>query len=75
MTRRTPATDPDDAVIGRTFRAHGILFLCDSYDPAYGYWMTPVNAADAEPFRPNHRATRRNVSEQAIGRTFHRIGQ
>lgn len=38
-------------------------YLCTSYDSRQGFWME--NEADP--------SDRRNVSERAIGRTFHRI--
>jgi len=60
---RTPATDPDHPVIGRSFRGwDGKTYLCESYDPTCGYWMTAVDGS-----------RRTNVSERAIGRTYHRI--
>lgn len=62
MELATPQTHPNDPVIGKKFLAHnGHVYYCDSYDPSQGYWMTRVD----EP------RDRRNVSERAIGRTFH----
>lgn len=61
---KTPETHPDHHTVGRRFRAwDGNTYYCDSYDPRIGYWMT--NESDP--------ADRRNVSERAIGRTFHEI--
>jgi hypothetical protein len=60
----TPETHPDHHTVGRRFRAwDGHIYHCDSYDPACGYWMT----REGEPAR------RVNVSERAIGRTFHEV--
>lgn len=59
---RTPLTHPDDPVIGHRFRGpFGKKFFCDSWEENCGYWMT--NESDP--------AERRNVSERAIGATFH----
>lgn len=58
----TPETDPDHHTVGRRFRYYPDTYLCDSYDPRCGYWMT--NEATGE---------RKNVSERTIGRTFHII--
>jgi hypothetical protein len=70
---KTPQTDPDHPTIGRRFRAwDGHIYFCDSYDPRIGFWMTREDAP------PEHRQDqsgdwRRNVSERAIGATYHRI--
>ena len=62
-TIKTPETDPEHHTVGRRFRGWGGgTYFCDSYDPRYGYWMT--NEATQE---------RGNVSERAIGATFHLI--
>jgi len=64
---KTPATHPDHHVVGHYFAGHSYthdkaqVYFCDSYDPALGYWM--ANIYD--------KADRKNVSERAIGRTFH----
>lgn len=47
--------------VGERFRSMDGLCLCTSYDSRYGFWMEWVNG------------DRRNVSERAIGRTYHRI--
>lgn len=64
---KTPQTDPDHHTVGRRFRAWRdggpAVYFCDSYDPTMGYWMT--NEADP--------SDRRNVSERAIGRTYHEV--
>lgn len=61
---QTPKTHPNHEVVGKRFKAYnGRVYYCDSYDPRRGYWMTPED---------NH-ADRTNVSERAIGRTFHQI--
>ena len=62
----TPQTNPDHHTVGRRFKAWNDgpqVYFCDSYDPRMGYWMT--NETNPE--------DRRNVSERAIGRTFHQI--
>lgn len=68
---RTPETHPDDPVVGKIFRAHdGHKYLCDSYDPRIGYWMTRVDAPEKNR-ADTHSKWRRNVSERVIGRTYH----
>lgn len=59
--------DPkNETVVGYIFRAYSIkngvsaLYFCDSHDPM-GYWMT--NLYDVN--------DRTNVSERAIGKTYH----
>lgn len=68
---KTPETDPDHHTVGKTFKAHdGHEYFCDSWEENMGYWMTRV---DCPPERRGdlHSEFRRNVSEMAIGRTFH----
>jgi hypothetical protein len=61
---KTPQTDPDHHTVGQTFKGwDGKFYYCDSYDSSCGYWMTEVGNPD----------NRRNVSERAIGRTYHQI--
>jgi hypothetical protein len=53
-----------NAVIGKKYKSwDGKIYLCDSYEWNMGFWMTDVS----DP------TNRRNVSERAIGRTFHAI--
>lgn len=59
--------EPHDTV-GQRFRNHAAYqetpeFICTSYDSRSGFWMQ--NEADPK--------NKRNVSERAIGRTYHRI--
>lgn len=73
ITIKTPQTDPDHYTIGQHFSAYdGHIYYCDSYDPRIGFWMI---RADAPPghLEDQYGEWRRNVSERAIGRTFHRI--
>jgi hypothetical protein len=64
MQLHTPATHPQDAIVGRTFKSwEGMHYTCDSYEGNLGYWM----------FRTDVACVRRNISEQAIGSSFHRI--
>lgn len=79
----TPETHPDHPVVRRYFvgphgrsivghsRGYGVYY-CGSYDPRRGYWMTRT---DCPPEHVDDEGTewRRNVSERAIGRTYHRI--
>lgn len=59
---KTPETHPDHETVGRTFTAwNGERYWCDSYDSRIGFWMTNID----------NEGDRRNVSERAIGRTFH----
>jgi len=46
---------------GSYFKYEGAIYKCVSYDPKIGYWMQNVDDPK----------DRRNVSERAIGRTFH----
>ena len=59
---KTNVTDPYHHTIGKRFRAwDGEIYICDSWEENAGYWMTQEKNPDV----------RRNVSERAIGRTFH----
>lgn len=66
---KTPETHPDHHTVGHYFAGHSYgsnrteIYFCDSYDSSCGYWMTCVT---------NENEERRNVSERAIDRTFHR---
>lgn len=58
-------------IVGQKFKAwDGQTYICDSYDPAIGFWMTRVDAPEDRK-TDQHSEWRRNVSERAIGRTFH----
>ncbi len=50
-------------VCGRTFRRMDGSYCCIGYDARWGYWM--LHTTDAKDLR--------NVSERAIGRTFHEV--
>lgn len=69
---KTPETDPNHEVIGQIFRGpfgeH--LYYCDSWQENAGYWMTRVDAPE-ENKSDQFGVWRKNVSERAIGRTFH----
>ncbi len=72
LTLKTAQSHPDHATVGQFFNGHdGFIYYCDSYDPSYGFWMTPVVSTKAD--EPKGMPERRNVSEAAIGRTFHYI--
>jgi hypothetical protein len=73
MSIRTPETHPNDPVVGKNFRAwdSGIYF-CDSYDPSCGYWMTLVGCLLQSKNSELPAERRTNVSERAIGGTFHK---
>lgn len=68
---KTPQTHPDHSTVGHYFAGHSFgtsraeLYFCDSYDPRIGYWLTNVS----DP------ADRKNVSERAIGGTYHEAHQ
>lgn len=67
----TPAMHPDHQTIGRTFSAwDGYKYFCDSWEENLGYWMTRIDAPNDRQ-ADQHSEFRRNVSERAIGRTFH----
>jgi hypothetical protein len=71
----TPETHPNHSVVGKlwisVWSEKGLVYLCDSYDPRIGYWMTPVEGSPTvnEYGSP---IERKNISERAIGRTYHR---
>jgi hypothetical protein len=66
---KTPETDPDHHTVGRHLAGYSWeskrteIYFCDSYDPSCGYWLTNVNAPE----------DRKNVSERAIGATYHKV--
>ena len=65
---KTPQTHPNHPVVGHNFGGTNnttlktAIYYCDSYDPAQGFWMTNIS----DP------SDRKNVSERAIGRTYHK---
>ncbi len=63
----TPPGCPCPSEVGQRFRSFGRTYECLSYNPKSGFWM--YARADAE--NPASRLT--NVSERAIGRTFHKV--
>jgi len=70
----TGLTHPDHHTVNRMFAGGlgGHIYVCDSYDPNCGYWMTPIWAS-IQGHHDNWPASRKNVSEQAIGRSYHEI--
>jgi hypothetical protein len=58
---KTPESHPDHHVVGKYWKAWDNF--CDSYDPEIGFWMTEVGNPE----------NRRNISERAIGRTYHEV--
>lgn len=81
---KTPETHPDHETVGRDFMANNwhakegeagsARYYCDSYDPRIGFWMTRVDAPP-EHWNDQEGEWRHNVSERAIGRTYHVIYQ
>ena len=72
LTLYTAQSHPGHWTVGEYFNGHdGFIYYCDSYDPRIGFWMTPVTSTKAD--EPGPLPERRNVSERAIGRTFHRV--
>jgi len=66
---KTPETHPEHDVVGKFWAGwDGIVYLCDSYDPKRGYWMTPVDVSGR---RDEGEPKRRNISESAIARTYY----
>ncbi len=62
------AYDPSEwvlEVVGKRYRGSDRTWVCFGYDPRHGFWMQTV---DEE--APERKA---NVSERAIGRTFHPV--
>jgi hypothetical protein len=59
----TPANSPGHWVIGRLWVGYnGQFYFCESYDPRMGFWLRNIaNPSD-----------RRNISERAPTRTFHK---
>ncbi len=59
----TLSSHPAHHTVGKLFKAwDGNIYFCESHDPS-GYWMMPTDGS----------AEWRNVSERAIGRTFHEV--
>jgi len=66
----TPETHPDHHTVGKEFMGHdwqhedwrGVRWFCESHDQS-GYWMYATDGS-------GHWT---NVSERAIGRSFHQI--
>lgn len=57
---------PNHETLGHCFTGTwGSIYYCDSSDPSMGYWMTPLLGSED--------VKRTNVSERAIGRTYHKI--
>lgn len=71
---KTPQTDPHHHTVGHYFATglDGSIFYCDSYDSRIGYWMTRADAPVAR-WADELGEFRHNVSERAIGRTYHVI--
>jgi hypothetical protein len=66
------APGPVNTIVGMRFKAwDGFIYICDSCDHN-GVWMT---REDCPPEHKNDTKGqwRRNVSERAIGRTFHLV--
>jgi len=60
----TPQSHPNHHTVGKRFRGwDGNIYFCDSYDPSCGYWMTDEKNS----------SNRRNISERAVGRTYHEV--
>ena len=51
-------------VVGELYRGSGAMFRCIAYNPSHGFWMLPEDASSTD--------TLHDVSERAIGRTFHK---
>ncbi|OPE29613.1 hypothetical protein APB26_34330 [Pseudomonas aeruginosa] len=71
--REYTAADSSQPAIGLTYRCwDGHTYLCESWEEMRGYWMVRT---DAPPGRRQDLPSmfRRNVSERAIGRTFHLV--
>lgn len=63
---KTPETHPVHPVIGWNFAGYdGKFYYCDSYDPRIGFWVQEIGNPE----------NRKNISERAIGRTFHVISE
>lgn len=59
------AYDPSEWVlenVGKRFTSFERPYLCFGYDPRHGFWM-----------RDEASGEQRNVSERAIGRTYHEV--
>lgn len=70
---KTPETHPEHETIGRTFKSwDGHKYVCDSWEENLGFWMTRVDAPVEHRSDP-HSEFRRNVSERAVGRTYHLV--
>lgn len=67
---KTPESHPDHPVVGHRLRGpdlkqngKNITWYCDSYDPRLGFWLQSTEQDDR----------RINISERAVGGTFHLI--
>ena len=57
--------------VGYRFKSGGALYACTSWDRSCGFWMEMVGGKSA--LLPDRKVGQRfNVSERAIGRTYHR---
>lgn len=75
MTIKTAKTDPDHWCIGRYVKAwDGHIYLCDSHDSRWGFWMTRIDTP-VKHEQDQSTEWRKNVSENAINRTFHVISE
>lgn len=74
----TAADRPGHHVLGRRFRSYCVydrkpaVYVCDSHQSDYGYWMTREDAPE-ENRQDRDTKWRLNVSERAIGASFHRV--
>lgn len=58
--------------VGRKFQSFGAIYVCTSWDRTCGFWMEMVSGEDTL-FRDRRPGERVNISERAIGRTYHRV--
>lgn len=70
---KTPETDPDHWVIGKWVKGwDGHHYYVDAWQPNAGFWVTRADAP-FDRWEDQHSEYRRNISERAIDRTFHRV--
>jgi len=69
----TPADRPNHETIGRIFNSwNGYRWFCDAWEENHGFWMTRLDAPQDRRADLGDTDFRKNVSERAIGATFHR---
>ena len=67
-------TERRHPTVGYRFRSGPLIYLCTSWDRSCGFWMEVVEGSGDVLYPSRKVGDRVNVSERAIGRTYHRAG-